>query len=122
MNIEERVPVARLTTVGIGGPARAFVRPESVAELEKALAWAAGGDRWDAHPATSPAVMQKRKRSSFSPHRGPSELRMVPRKCQDGNSRFSGVHVLPISPIASGHSRTAQASTAQRYAVHDVSS
>ena len=42
MNIEERVPVARLTTVGIGGPARAFVRPESVAELEKALAWAAG--------------------------------------------------------------------------------
>jgi UDP-N-acetylmuramate dehydrogenase len=42
MNIEEHVPLTRLTTVGIGGPARAFARPESVAELEQALAWAAG--------------------------------------------------------------------------------
>jgi len=42
MKIEEHFTLARLTTVGIGGPARAFARPESVAELEKALAWAAG--------------------------------------------------------------------------------
>jgi UDP-N-acetylmuramate dehydrogenase len=42
MKIEEQFTLARLTTVGIGGPARAFARPESVAELEEALAWAAG--------------------------------------------------------------------------------
>src|SRR5207237_6946341 len=40
VNFEENVPLARLTTVGIGGPARAFARPESVADLERALAWA----------------------------------------------------------------------------------
>jgi UDP-N-acetylenolpyruvoylglucosamine reductase len=44
MRIEEHVPLARLTTVGIGGPARAFARPESVAELQEALAWAAERD------------------------------------------------------------------------------
>jgi UDP-N-acetylenolpyruvoylglucosamine reductase len=42
MKIEEHFTLARLTTVGIGGPARAFARPESVAGLERALAWAAG--------------------------------------------------------------------------------
>ena len=42
MRIEEHVPLARLTTVGIGGPARAFARPESIAELEEAVSWAAG--------------------------------------------------------------------------------
>ena len=41
MRIEEGVPLARFTTVGIGGPARAFARPETLAELEQALAWAA---------------------------------------------------------------------------------
>ena len=41
MRIEEHIPLARLTTVGIGGPARAFARPESVAELEEALTWGA---------------------------------------------------------------------------------
>ena len=39
--IERRVPLSRLTTVGIGGPALAFARPQNVAELERALAWAA---------------------------------------------------------------------------------
>ena len=38
---EEGVELARLTTVGIGGPARAFARPRTLAELEQALAWAA---------------------------------------------------------------------------------
>ncbi len=42
MKIEEGVRIARLTTVGIGGPARALARPRSAAELENALAWAAG--------------------------------------------------------------------------------
>ena len=42
MKIEEHFTLARLTTVGIGGPARAFARPESVAELENALVWGAG--------------------------------------------------------------------------------
>ena len=41
MRIEEGVPLARLTTIGTGGPARAFAKPESLAELEEALAWAA---------------------------------------------------------------------------------
>ncbi len=41
MNIEQNVPLGRLTTVGIGGPARHFARPQSVAELEDALRWAA---------------------------------------------------------------------------------
>ena len=37
MRIERDVPLARLTTIGTGGPARAFARPRSVAELEEAL-------------------------------------------------------------------------------------
>jgi len=41
VTIEENVPLGRLTTVGIGGPARHFARPQSVAELEDALRWAA---------------------------------------------------------------------------------
>ena len=40
MRIEENVPLARLTTLGAGGPARAFARPESLDELCQALAWA----------------------------------------------------------------------------------
>ena len=38
--IEESVPLARLTTIGTGGPALAFARPQSLTELEQALAWA----------------------------------------------------------------------------------
>jgi UDP-N-acetylenolpyruvoylglucosamine reductase len=41
MRIEENVPLGRLTTVGIGGPARHFARPGTLAELEEALVWAA---------------------------------------------------------------------------------
>ena len=41
VEIETGVPLARLTTIGTGGPARAFVRPGSVTELEEAVAWAA---------------------------------------------------------------------------------
>ena len=41
MNIEQSVSLGRLTTVGIGGPARHFARPQTVAELEEALRWAA---------------------------------------------------------------------------------
>ena len=42
MKIEEDVPLGRLTTVGIGGPARHFFRPKTHAELEDAVSWAAG--------------------------------------------------------------------------------
>jgi UDP-N-acetylmuramate dehydrogenase len=42
VTIEENVPLGRLTTVGIGGPAKRFARPQSLVELEQALAWAAG--------------------------------------------------------------------------------
>ena len=40
MRIEENVPLARFTTLGTGGPARALARPESLDELRGALAWA----------------------------------------------------------------------------------
>ena len=40
MRIEEGVALGRHTTLGAGGPALAFARPESLDELEEALAWA----------------------------------------------------------------------------------
>jgi UDP-N-acetylmuramate dehydrogenase len=42
VNLEERVPLARLTTIGTGGPARWLGRPQSLPELEELLRWAAG--------------------------------------------------------------------------------
>jgi UDP-N-acetylmuramate dehydrogenase len=44
VTIEERVPLSRYTTLGTGGPARWFARPETPAELDEALAWAAEQD------------------------------------------------------------------------------
>jgi UDP-N-acetylenolpyruvoylglucosamine reductase len=44
VTIEERVPLSRYTTLGTGGHARWFARPETTAELEEALAWAAERD------------------------------------------------------------------------------
>jgi UDP-N-acetylenolpyruvoylglucosamine reductase len=44
VRIEENVELARLTTIGTGGPAAAFARPSSIAELEDALSWAARRD------------------------------------------------------------------------------
>jgi UDP-N-acetylmuramate dehydrogenase len=41
VRIEEGVELARLTTLGTGGPARAFARPESEAEVDELLRWAA---------------------------------------------------------------------------------
>lgn len=41
MKIEEGVSLSRFTTLGTGGPARAFARPETVAEVEELLRWAA---------------------------------------------------------------------------------
>ena len=40
MNVERNVALARYTTIGTGGPARAFARPETLDELARALAWA----------------------------------------------------------------------------------
>jgi UDP-N-acetylenolpyruvoylglucosamine reductase len=40
MRIDEHFELARLTTIGTGGPARAFCRPETLDELEEAIAWA----------------------------------------------------------------------------------
>jgi UDP-N-acetylmuramate dehydrogenase len=37
---EEGVALSRFTTLGTGGPARAFARPETLEELEETLAWA----------------------------------------------------------------------------------
>ena len=41
MQIETGYPLSKLTTIGTGGPAAAFARPQSLAQLEEALAWAA---------------------------------------------------------------------------------
>ena len=38
--MEENVALARYTTIGTGGPARWFARPETVDELVEALRWA----------------------------------------------------------------------------------
>jgi UDP-N-acetylmuramate dehydrogenase len=38
--MDERVSLSRFTTLGTGGPARWFARPESVGELQELLAWA----------------------------------------------------------------------------------
>jgi UDP-N-acetylenolpyruvoylglucosamine reductase len=40
--IETNVPLARWTTIGTGGPARAFAQPRTLPELEHALRWSAG--------------------------------------------------------------------------------
>jgi UDP-N-acetylmuramate dehydrogenase len=40
IEIEEGVLLSKLTTIGTGGPARAFARPQSLDELEQALGWA----------------------------------------------------------------------------------
>jgi UDP-N-acetylenolpyruvoylglucosamine reductase len=40
VTFEEGVALARFTTIGTGGPARAFARPSTLAELEEALRWA----------------------------------------------------------------------------------
>jgi UDP-N-acetylenolpyruvoylglucosamine reductase len=40
MKVEERVELSRYTTLGSGGPARAFARPRTLAELVEALRWA----------------------------------------------------------------------------------
>jgi UDP-N-acetylenolpyruvoylglucosamine reductase len=41
VNVEEGAPLARHTTIGTGGPATAFARPETLDELTGALRWAA---------------------------------------------------------------------------------
>jgi UDP-N-acetylmuramate dehydrogenase len=40
MRIEEGVRLSRFTTIGTGGPAQVFARPETTAELQEALAFA----------------------------------------------------------------------------------
>jgi UDP-N-acetylmuramate dehydrogenase len=44
VTIEERVPLSRYTTLGTGGPARWFARPDTPDELEETLVWAAERD------------------------------------------------------------------------------
>jgi UDP-N-acetylmuramate dehydrogenase len=39
VRLEEDVVLSRFTTLGAGGPAKAFARPESLEELEEALGW-----------------------------------------------------------------------------------
>jgi UDP-N-acetylmuramate dehydrogenase len=40
VNVDEGVELSRYTTLGTGGPARAFARPESEQEVEERLRWA----------------------------------------------------------------------------------
>jgi UDP-N-acetylmuramate dehydrogenase len=44
VRVEQGVALSRFTTLGAGGPATAFARPESVEQLEEALAWACERD------------------------------------------------------------------------------
>ena len=41
LEIQTGYPLSKVTTIGTGGPATAFARPGSLAELEEALAWSA---------------------------------------------------------------------------------
>src|SRR5436309_4327650 len=41
MKLEEGVRLSRYTTIGTGGPAKAFARPDTVSDLQEALAFAA---------------------------------------------------------------------------------
>jgi UDP-N-acetylmuramate dehydrogenase len=41
MKVESGIELARFTTLGTGGPARAFARPGSLDELQEAMRWAA---------------------------------------------------------------------------------
>lgn len=45
MQFQEHVPLAPLTTIGIGGPARYFFSASSVDELREALGWAASCEK-----------------------------------------------------------------------------
>ncbi len=45
MKLEEGVALSRFTTIGTGGPARFFARPQAVDELEELLAWSAAAGR-----------------------------------------------------------------------------
>jgi UDP-N-acetylmuramate dehydrogenase len=40
VKLDEGVALSRFTTLGTGGPARAFARPETLEEMQEALAWA----------------------------------------------------------------------------------
>jgi UDP-N-acetylenolpyruvoylglucosamine reductase len=42
VTVEENVPLSRFTTLGVGGPARYFARPETSSELEELVRWAHG--------------------------------------------------------------------------------
>jgi UDP-N-acetylenolpyruvoylglucosamine reductase len=42
VRLEEHVPLARMTTIGTGGPARWLGRPQTLSELEELLRWAEG--------------------------------------------------------------------------------
>jgi UDP-N-acetylenolpyruvoylglucosamine reductase len=44
MRIERDVSLSRFTTLGTGGPARAFARPESTDDLQEALRWASDAE------------------------------------------------------------------------------
>ena len=44
IELQEGMPLARLTTIGTGGPATAFAKPSTLADLKQALAWAAERD------------------------------------------------------------------------------
>ncbi len=41
MSVDEHVSLARYTTIGTGGPARFFAKPETLADLQAVLRWAA---------------------------------------------------------------------------------
>ena len=87
----EGVALARMTTVGIGGPARALARPATLDDLEHALAWAARAASCPSGAIglgrTCLRTTTASRRSSFklggelAPVRGRGDLLVAGRRC-----------------------------------------
>ena len=99
VKIEEGIPLARMTTVGIGGPARALARPATLAELEEALAWA-GEQGLDVRPiglGSNLLARRRRRGRARRPARGRARSgRGARRRC----SSPAAAHRMPSASIA----------------------
>src|SRR5262245_32378747 len=88
MKIEEGVELRRLTTIGTGGPARAFARPDTVEELQEVLRWAA-----DHHLPVAPVGLGSNLLAADEGYEGPV-LKLA--------GDLAGVEVAPPLLVAGG--------------------
>ena len=72
MNLDRGVPLARLTTIGTGGPAAALARPRSLAELERCSSLRARrrSRRRSGRARLEPAGRRRGRRGARDPARG----------------------------------------------------